>query len=1196
MKFIEDGPDIPERLLTAHEEGNIVFFCGAGISYPSGLPLFAGLVQGVYETINVTPTETEQSALSSGKYDLSVGLLESRAAGGRQAIRAAIARILGDNIDLGSADTTTHEALLHLARNRNGKLRLVTTNFDRLFEVAQVRLGTSVSSYCAPLLPNPKNSWQGLVYLHGLLPSEGEAGQDSLVVSSGDFGQAYLTERWASRFVSALFSATSMCFVGYSINDPIVRYITDALAADRRQGEPIPEMFALAGCSPETTDSATKEWRAKNVTPLLYNNADRHRALYVTLRKWSDTYKAGVLGRESIINQRSVGSPQPDVERTTINRVIWALNSPNSRPARRFAEMVPPPPLEWLTILSEPVDGEGGSILFPKASPFHASSALLVHYHESERPLSAILVQMGRWLSRHLNNPHLILWVYRSGGVLHSNFARLISARLDEIRKYELEPSCQGLRKLRQESPDGVPDERMRNLWLLAIAGKVRPPQRDTDLLHLVWAEHSAKRDSVARKLFLQRFLEPRIHLESSYYPGGRPFSPRVRIPDAELFFHEFGIDDANAGDVFECITGAMHERFRIACSLGTASEWADHSSIGGHFRSMRAYSSLSRRSLAALALKAWSLLAEADPHRARLQMESCWISRCPLLRSIALVGFCNRSVVPMDVSMTCLLSQNAMSIWLPDVRLALKGYLEDTLTSWTPDQREQLLSHALCGPLLEDITVKHRELEILSALELLSETNFPLNQVAKDTLRDLIGKYPESRESEVLSDPPTAPSVAPHGRKELASWLRRAGDDDSHDDEWADRCANDFQHVSAALLEVAAEDIWPVSHWSRALSTWSDRELSFRAWKTLGAQLADCPDYTLAGIITPLSYLLRNVFDRYGEDDEALLGLCLRILALNITPYKTTPFALHPSFLATLGILIRGVQNPAWPLPEERIFDVLSALCRSRTEWLSPAIGCIARNANFLLHRNRRWSEKHLPPLFSWSNPEDAAPAWQQLLSDTSLSLNIVSIITSDLLESARHYERLGDLKSNYCGYLMRLAMDHADILFVNPAAFRSAIMVLPPQGRVHCVAFLRRCLSEAPDAAHTWHHRVGPLLSALWPGVPDEQEAPEFFLGLAEICIVADDAFESALDQLQGWLLNAPPIRLDVITWRLKESRICARFPERALGFIELVCRSHHSSVRIDLSSLLAEAAEADPAIALSHTYIRLRDRPDS
>jgi NAD-dependent SIR2 family protein deacetylase len=48
MKFIENGPDIPNTLLQAHKEGRVVFFCGAGISYPAGLPGFKKLIDNIY--------------------------------------------------------------------------------------------------------------------------------------------------------------------------------------------------------------------------------------------------------------------------------------------------------------------------------------------------------------------------------------------------------------------------------------------------------------------------------------------------------------------------------------------------------------------------------------------------------------------------------------------------------------------------------------------------------------------------------------------------------------------------------------------------------------------------------------------------------------------------------------------------------------------------------------------------------------------------------------------------------------------------------------------------------------------------------------------------------------------------------------------------------------------------------------------
>lgn len=32
MRFIENGPILPTELLTARDEGQVVFFCGSGVS------------------------------------------------------------------------------------------------------------------------------------------------------------------------------------------------------------------------------------------------------------------------------------------------------------------------------------------------------------------------------------------------------------------------------------------------------------------------------------------------------------------------------------------------------------------------------------------------------------------------------------------------------------------------------------------------------------------------------------------------------------------------------------------------------------------------------------------------------------------------------------------------------------------------------------------------------------------------------------------------------------------------------------------------------------------------------------------------------------------------------------------------------------------------------------------------------------
>ena len=231
--FVTDGPNIPEHLLQAHEDGRVLFFCGAGISSPAGLPLFKGLVDRIYRQLGTNKEPAENEAYEKEQYDTTIHQLERRYPGQRPEVRKHLATILKPKWRRKDA-TTTHRALLQLAQDRHGKFRIVTTNFDRIFERVISRDKLRIASFEAPLLPIPKLShWNGIVYLHGLLPAKpDETALNRLVLSSGDFGMAYLTERWAARFVSALFQNYIVCFVGYSVNDPVLRYMMDALAAD----------------------------------------------------------------------------------------------------------------------------------------------------------------------------------------------------------------------------------------------------------------------------------------------------------------------------------------------------------------------------------------------------------------------------------------------------------------------------------------------------------------------------------------------------------------------------------------------------------------------------------------------------------------------------------------------------------------------------------------------------------------------------------------------------------------------------------------------------------------------------------------------------------------------------------------------------------------------------------------------------
>ena len=111
MQVLANGPDIPDEPLQAHEDGRVVFFCCAGISYPAGLPGFKGLVDKIYEFLGTTPEPSEDSAYELGRYVAVLDLLERRFPGQRHAVRKALSVALQPKLRKKDA-TATHQALL----------------------------------------------------------------------------------------------------------------------------------------------------------------------------------------------------------------------------------------------------------------------------------------------------------------------------------------------------------------------------------------------------------------------------------------------------------------------------------------------------------------------------------------------------------------------------------------------------------------------------------------------------------------------------------------------------------------------------------------------------------------------------------------------------------------------------------------------------------------------------------------------------------------------------------------------------------------------------------------------------------------------------------------------------------------------------------------------------------------------------
>ena len=124
-----------------------------------------------------------------------------------------------------------------------------------------------------------------MFHIHGVLPPNARQASD-LVITDQDFGDFYLRRRVVPDFVYDAARLYHLVLVGYSANDPPMRYLLNAVAADGFHFSDIKERFVFVGQQPADPVELA-EWRARGITPVPYDREDDHLQLRRSLEKWS---------------------------------------------------------------------------------------------------------------------------------------------------------------------------------------------------------------------------------------------------------------------------------------------------------------------------------------------------------------------------------------------------------------------------------------------------------------------------------------------------------------------------------------------------------------------------------------------------------------------------------------------------------------------------------------------------------------------------------------------------------------------------------------------------------------------------------------------------------------------------------------------------------------------------------------------
>jgi hypothetical protein len=266
VEWTSDGITLPQKVEEALKSDSLVFFCGAGVSSakPSELPGFRGLAVDLSRTLG-HPELVPADLSVPVQFDVVMGKLDE--------ISGDVHRRVSTRLQAAVTPNAYHIGIWKIAGSNGRTARIVTTNFDLLFEAAARENGVDPSVHIAPTLPLG-DDFSGLVHLHGV---QNPPSSTRMVLTDQDFGRAYITEGWATQFLTRLFAKFTVVLIGYSAEDTILQYLNRALPNNG-------ERFAF------TQSAGSYElWHRLGITPVPFPSTteDPYGALESFVMNWS---------------------------------------------------------------------------------------------------------------------------------------------------------------------------------------------------------------------------------------------------------------------------------------------------------------------------------------------------------------------------------------------------------------------------------------------------------------------------------------------------------------------------------------------------------------------------------------------------------------------------------------------------------------------------------------------------------------------------------------------------------------------------------------------------------------------------------------------------------------------------------------------------------------------------------------------
>jgi NAD-dependent SIR2 family protein deacetylase len=1207
VKYLPDGPDIPEDLISAQEKGQVLFICGAGVSAMVGLPLFKGLVDRVYtqlgEDWNLHPAERagmEDDGQLRGQYDRVLRCLERRLAasnlgrtrGMHERIRVAVRNAL---IPVEPVDLSNHMALLALSRDSEGGVRLLTTNFDTLFERAwREKNGDSIPSHAGPAMPQPKSAGcTGVLHLHGRISDINQLDETDLVLTSAEFGDAYLRSGWASRYVYDLVRAYTVVLVGYQADDPPMRYLLEALEADRERYPDLQKVYAFASykLGEEIMESAL--WRAKGVEPILYMvNEGNHAPLYDSVREWQTYADNPTSWRRE--NLRELLGMRPDSLQTfQIQRCVELLSHGDA--SQLLNELSPI--ADWLPVLVQ-----NQVFADSKASP-------------------------GQWIGKRLDDSLMI----KAAAALF---------RFDDHAKWFI---ARGL-----ELKDASLTEVQMKAWRLLLLTKGKSDEIDRDG-H--WLERASKiragETGFESRRLVVKLLRPNLTVEKKISFGIEKESNEHQSIHSLLSLDFKSADYPPAQEILgawpvgaelqlmEMLDANLRAALEEADEVGLIEPWdysdrevpsvAHHpqnAHRSGFFPIVRVIAGLCER------------LVVSNSEAVRNFVLRWKKSRFNLFQRLALYPMTDATFTPGEVAEQ-IMSMSDETFWTSGAQVEIMRVLIVRWNHMEDLERQKIEDRILAGisrelfpeNVLEDLErwTSIHDSSIFRRLSRMQATQLRLSEKAEAVLASIKERNPKWVANEGDQDDFQSWRTSRQGLSGQANVLEKTSDDllvreayrlqqerqYDQGDLWRVFCDSDPQRALRGLVHEATNERWEASAWRYLL--WAAGEKGDEEFQLeLSAQLLDVPDNFLEQILDETSNWLERRWELLSElaDDgrdhffevwDRLAEIAYRNNSESNTIADTD--ALDSAALSEAGGILASLLVNRLDLKHPETNAGLEALEHRFTLTVGSsgkprilALMSLARQLPFIESVAPLWVETHLVPSLSWDNV-NALHVWRSYAFGQIGSPRLFNTIRTPMLQALDRSDLPDELVEGLIAKLLTIGLwRQKGIKLDYELSFqelRRALTLTSAIALRHSSWVLWRWMDEdieLEEKAERWRLIIGPFFNQIWP-LDRELRSPRVSQNLVHMASECDAAFPDAVAAILDVIVPYEVFRaMHIAGPEAKHEELIHTYPESMLSLANALIDPDAFQIPGDIADFLNACISAEPTLVNHRAYIRL------